>query len=325
MSSSVNNTKFVDKEVVERSGYVLMTAAYNEDAYIEKTLQSVVSQTVRPRRWVIVSDNSVDRTDEIVRAYAEKYDFIRFFRATKTTGHDFRSKIVALHKGLHLLEGVAYAFVGNIDADLSLEPNYFEELLSRFDKDPQLGLTGGFVYEDHGAGFRSCWFNSANDVGHAAQLMRRECYKQIGGYAILKYGGEDWLAQTSARMHGWKVQSVPELKIFHYRHVGSGSHSFRNAYRQGKMDYSLGSDPLFETIKCFRRFREKPFLLSSFIRLCGFACHGLSGEPRAVSDEAAAFLRQEQRLRISRLLGRVKFPFDALSRTRTRSTLEGEQ
>jgi len=308
-----------------RFNYALMTAAYNEDAYIEKTLKSVVSQTVRPVRWVVVSDSSSDRTDEIVQAYAAKHNFIRFLRVTKTPGRDFQSKIVALRKGAHLLDGVAYDFIGNVDADLSLEPKYFEELLSRFEKDPRLGLTGGFVYEDHGSGFQTCWFNSINDVGHAAQLVRRECYEQIGGYQILKYGGEDWLAQTCAKMHGWNVQSVPELKIFHYRPVGTGSRAFRNSYRQGKMDYALGSDPLFEVIKCFRRFREKPFLLSSFIRLFGFISHGLSGEPRAVPEDAAAFLRREQRQRVTGLFSRLSLPINTLPKTRTASTLEGER
>jgi biofilm PGA synthesis N-glycosyltransferase PgaC len=159
----------------QKCAYVLMTAAYNEEAHIEKTLQSVISQTVRPERWVIVSDNSSDRTDEIVQGCAEKYDFIRFLRVTKDVGHSFHSKVVALHKAAHLLEGAAYEFIGNIDGDLSIEPSYFERLLHHFRQHPDLGVAGGFVYEDDGHGFRSRWFNSVNDVGHAAQLVRRKC------------------------------------------------------------------------------------------------------------------------------------------------------
>ncbi len=46
--------------------YVLITPARNEEAFIEKTIASVVSQTVLPARWVIVSDGSTDRTSEII-------------------------------------------------------------------------------------------------------------------------------------------------------------------------------------------------------------------------------------------------------------------
>ena len=50
--------------------YVLLTAAHNEEAEIEKTLQSVVQQIARPKRWVIVSDNcSTDNTEEVVKSF----------------------------------------------------------------------------------------------------------------------------------------------------------------------------------------------------------------------------------------------------------------
>jgi poly-beta-1,6-N-acetyl-D-glucosamine synthase len=293
-----------------KCAYVLMTAAYNEEAHIEETIQSVLSQTMRPERWVIVSDNSADRTDEIVQSYANRYDFIRFLRASKIAGHSFHSfhsKVTALHKGASLLEGAAYDFIGNIDADLSIEPFYFEQLLNQFQQDPRLGLAGGFVYEDDGHGFSSHWSNSASDVGHAAQLVRRECYEALGGYAVLKYGGEDWYAQTCARMKGWRVKAIPDLKIFHRRRTGAGNHPLKNAFRLGKMDYSFGSDPMFEVIKCLRRFREKPYVIASMIRLAGFAWPYLVREDRAVPEEFKAFLREQQRSRVLTLVGADKW------------------
>jgi len=291
----------------DKCAYILMTAAYNEEAHIEKTLQTVISQTTRPERWVIVSDDSTDRTDEIVESYAKKHDFIRFLRVSKTAGHSFHSKVAALHQGASLLEGAAYDFIGNIDGDLSLEPFYFEQLLHRFQHDPALGLTGGFVYEDDGQGFQSRWSNSVHDVGHAAQLVRRECYEAIGGYALLKYGGEDWYAQTCARMKGWKVEAVPELKILHHRHTGTSSHPLRNAFRSGQLDYSFGSDPMFEVLKCLRRFREAPYFLVALTRLAGFLWPYVCREAPAVPEDFKAFLRGEQRSRVSALIGAGKW------------------
>jgi poly-beta-1,6-N-acetyl-D-glucosamine synthase len=286
----------------ERGTYVLLTAAYNEEAYIEKTIQSVVQQTLLPRRWVIVSDNSSDRTDQIVQAYAEKHPFISLLRVHKKEGHSFAGKIVALHKGEELLRGIDYEFIGNLDADISLKKDYFEGLIGHFLTSPGLGLASGFVYEDHGSGFQSRWFNSGNNVPHAAQLVRRECYQAIGGYPVLKYGGEDWYAQTCAKMKGWRIESIPHLKIFHHRHTGAGSWPIRNAFRLGRLDYSFGSDPLFEVVKCIRKVKDKPYFLVSLLRFLGFAWCYLSGEKRAAPDEFATFLRREQRSRISSLL-----------------------
>jgi biofilm PGA synthesis N-glycosyltransferase PgaC len=282
--------------------YVLMTAAHNEEAFIEGTIESVLAQTVRPQRWVIVSDNSNDRTDEIVEKYAGQHDFIRFLRISRAPGHSFGAKVTALQKGSRLLEDVEYEFIGNLDADVSLDASYFESLIGCFRKNPELGLVGGFVCEKLGEEYRSRAVNDTRNVAHAAQLVRRECYEAIGGYKVLKYGGEDWYAQTRARMLRWHVESVPELKIFHHRHTGGGSSWARSALRLGRLDYSFGSDPIFEIMKCLRRVGEKPYLAAALTRLAGFVWPYVCRERREVPEDFVAFLRQEQRERLSALL-----------------------
>lgn len=289
-----------------------MTAAYNEEAFIEGTIQSVLAQTVRPRRWVIVSDNSSDRTDEIVERYARRHDFIRFLRITRAPGHSFGAKVIALQAGSKLLQDAEYEFIGNLDADISLEATYFENLIECFRQNPEIGLVGGFVYEESDGEYRSRRVNDVRNVAHAAQLVRRDCYEAIGGYAVLKYGGEDWYAQTRARMMGWQVESVPELKIFHHRHTGGSSNWMKSALRLGALDYSFGSDPAFEVMKCLRRVPDKPYFAVALTRLAGFVWPYLRREPREVPDEFVSYLRQEQRGRLLALLNRRR-PADAIA------------
>src|SRR5215831_7261786 len=292
--------------------YVLVTAAYNEEAHIAKTIESVMSQTQRPTRWVIVSDGSVDRTDDIVKQYAERHSFIRFLRVTRTPGRSFGSKVRALRAGSELLKGLAHDFVGNLDADVSVEPVYFESLLSRFDRQPRLGIASGFVVEETDGQFQNRSCNRTHAVPHAAQLVRRECYAAIGGYAILEYGGEDWHAQTNARMKGWEAESFPELQVFHHRHTGKGDNLVRHKFRQGRLDYSLGCDPLFQLLKCFERVPEKPFLAGSIARIAGFVWSCTCRDRRPVSDEFIAFLRKEQRRKVRALLNRSWGPAAAV-------------
>jgi glycosyltransferase involved in cell wall biosynthesis len=284
--------------------YVLMTAAHNEEDFIEGTIRSVLAQSLLPQRWVIVSDNSTDRTDEIVESYAQRHAFIRVLHITRAPGRNFGSKVIALQQGNNLLEGMEYDFIGNVDADISLEPSYFEELISHFRLHPDLGLAGGFVYENSGGEYRSLRINDVRNVGHAAQLVRRECYEAIGRYAVLKYGGEDWYAQTNARMKGWHVEALPQLKIFHHRHTSGGGSPLRNAFRLGQLDYSFGSDPLFEICKCLRRIPERPFFGHTLARLAGFVWPYICRESRAVPDDFASFLRREQKERVSQLPNR---------------------
>ena len=275
-----------------------MTAAYNEEAVIEKTLTSVVSQTVLPRRWVIVSDGSTDRTDQIVEGYAKRYGFITFLRLTRTPGRSFGSKVKALQKGCKLLDDVEFEFIGNVDADVSLEPTYFEQLIHHFEQCRELGLLAGFVHEQQGGRFRRRSSNRVDSIPHCAQLLRRECYEDIGGYAVLRYGGEDWYAQTCAKMKGWGAQALPALVICHHRHTGGGSNVLRDRFRLGRLDYSFGSDPMFEICKCVVRLAETPMVVGALTRLAGFIWSYLCQDERPVSNEFVTFLRSEQKAKM---------------------------
>ena len=278
--------------------YVLMTAAHNEEQLIEKTIKSVLAQTVRPDLWSIVSDGSTDRTNEIVEAYARQYPFIRFAKLTRAPGRSFGSKGVALQKGCENINGATFDFIGNLDADVALEPSYFESLLANFQRDPQLGIAAGFVYEESAGEFRSRSSNRVDSVPHAAQLVRRNCYEAIGGYPVLKYGGEDWYAQQCAKMKGWRVKAVPALKIYHARHTGSASSLLGHQFRLGRLDYSFGSGPLFEFMKCSLRIAENPWVLGAVTRFLGFAWSYVSREQRPVSKEFVVYLRKEQRSKV---------------------------
>jgi poly-beta-1,6-N-acetyl-D-glucosamine synthase len=285
MTEPVNNSR----------AFVLATAAYNEEENIGKTIESVLAQVERPQKWVIVSDGSTDRTDEIVQGYAEKHAFIRFLRVTRPPGRSFRTKVMAVQAGIKLLADVSFHYLGNLDADISIAPSYFADLITKFEESPRLGIAAGFVHEGKEGQGQSRRSNRVYSVAHAAQLVRRECYEAIGGYAVLEYGGEDWHAQTSARMLGWSAEAFPALEIFHHRPTGEGSNLVRHKFRQGRMDHAFGSDPIFETLKCLERVTEKPFFLGSAARLIGFFWSTITREPRPVSREFVAFLRAEQR------------------------------
>jgi biofilm PGA synthesis N-glycosyltransferase PgaC len=282
--------------------YGLVTAAWNEELFIERTLQAVIAQTVRPIKWVIVSDGSTDRTEEIVRRYAKKYDFIRLHRITEEHRRDFAAHIIAMNVGFSRFKELEYDFLGNLDADITLEPTYFTQLLEKFDREPNLGLAGGYLYEETRGKF-SRRTNSIWSVPNGIQLFRRECLEALGGYAVLPYGSPDWHAEVSLRMRGWRVQSFPELKAFHHRPTGSAAGLLRNWYRTGLNDYFMGSHPVFELCKLARRLPEKPLILGALIRFSGFAWAYINRRQRTVSEEFVNFLRMEQIQRLRFFVG----------------------
>jgi biofilm PGA synthesis N-glycosyltransferase PgaC len=285
------------------SSYVVVTAAFNERTHIEQAIFSILSQTVHPEKWIIVSDGSTDGTDDIVTNYSAEYDFIQLCRLSEDHPRNFAAQVNAINRGFALLESASYRFIGNMDADITLEPNYFARLLDKFARDPELGLGGGAIFEQSGDGsFKARRANSVSSVAHACQLFRRECFAAIGGaYLALPYGGPDTHAEVVARMKSWRVESFNDLKVFHHRRTGSVGGVLRGLFRQGKMDYSLGTLPLFEIFKLFRRVWMRPYMIGSITRLAGFLDSYWRRENRAVPEEVVLYFRGEQRQRLARL------------------------
>ncbi len=274
--------------------YVLVTAARNEEEHIEKTIRSVFTQTILPRRWVIVSDASTDRTDTIVEKYSQRFAFIQLKRITDDHPRNFAAQANAINAGVVLLRDLDYDFIGNLDSDVSFEPTYFEKLIERFERDSRLGLAGGSIWEEDGGEFKPRKGNRVRSVAHAVQLFRRESFDPLGGYLPLPYGGPDWHAEVSVRMNGWAVQSFPDLKVLHHRPTGAAEGRLRCWYRQGMMDFSLGSHPLFEVAKLSRRLRTRPPVIGAIVRLSAFTWAYCRREHRIVSEEFVRFLRKEQ-------------------------------
>jgi hypothetical protein len=282
--------------------YVLVTAAYNEEALIERVVQSVIQQAVLPERWIVVSDGSTDRTDSIVESYAARHSFIQLLRLKKEHKRNFGAQVHAINEGCKELKDIQYDYIGNLDADVSFDPEYFGELLDHFERDAKLGLAGGFITEECDGIFLSRKHNRIDSVAHAVQLFRRECFESVGGYMPLKYGGPDWHAGVLARMKGWRVESIPELRVRHHRPTGTADRWQRDCFRQGCMDFSLGSHPVFELVKCLRRMPDNPVVLGALTRLAGFAWCYWTRQQREVSREFEEFLRREQMGRVRRLL-----------------------
>src|SRR5580704_2897814 len=120
--------------------YAIITPARNEAKLIELTIKSVVGQTVRPVKWVIVSDGSTDGTDEIVGRYAVDNPWIELVRMPERRERHFAGKVYAFRAGYERLEGIDFEVVGSLDADLTFGEDYFSFLLHNLAKNPALGL-----------------------------------------------------------------------------------------------------------------------------------------------------------------------------------------
>lgn len=285
--------------MIKNTKIVLVTAAKNEEDYIEYPLESILKQTIVPVKWIIVSDGSTDNTDNIIQKYASKYKFIQLLRLDRNNNRNFGAQANAIRRGVEELKNIDYDFIGNIDADISFNSDYFEKLLLKFNDNQKLGLAGGTIQEKYNGIFVDRKTNNLRSVPNAIQLFRKKCFEDIKGYKILKYGGHDVLAEYESRMNGWDVSSFSELKVYHHRYTNTGGGSILKQYwRIGKMDYSLGSQGAFELFKCISRFGVKPYLIGSITRYTGYIWSSIIREKRTISDDLIKFTKKEQLKRL---------------------------
>lgn len=278
--------------------YALITPARNEEAYIEKTIFSVVNQTHLPIKWIIVSDGSTDRTDQIARNYSAKYNWIEFIRMPEHVDRQFAAKVYCFNAGLQILSATKYDIIGNLDADLSFECDYFEYLLDKFKRDRELGVAGTPFIEGSSSHYNYD-FTNIDHVSGACQLFRRECFEEIGGYMPIKGGGIDWVAVTMARMKGWKTRTFTAKTIFHHRKMGTGKGNWITArYKLGQQDYYLGNHPLWEFLRMLYQMGCKPFLLGGIILYSGYLVAALKKIESPIPKELKYFYLNEQMKRL---------------------------
>jgi biofilm PGA synthesis N-glycosyltransferase PgaC len=272
---------------------VLITPARNEEATIERTMQSVISQTVLPQRWVIVSDGSTDGTEEIIKKYAQQNNWIELVRMSVHPDRQFAAKVNCFNAGYEKVKKLDYDIIGNLDADITFDKEYFEFLMRKFAEDPGLGVAGTpFVEDGKHYDYR---FANIEHVSGACQMFRRNCFEEIGGYTPIKGGGIDWVAVTTARMKGWKTRTFTEKICLHHRKIGTGNSSALAAwFKQGRKDYFLGNHPLWEIFRTFYQMSKKPYIIGGSFLFFGFSWAGIKRTERPISQELMAFIRKEQ-------------------------------
>lgn len=274
--------------------YIIITPAKNEAQFIEKTINSVINQTVKPLAWIIVDDGSSDSTSEIVKKYTDTYSYIQLVQREKNDSRNFGSKVFAIREGFKEINELEYDFYCNLDADVSFEPNYFETLLKKYDEDPILGICGGRVYDLVDGKFIE-QKSSDESVAGSVQFFRKKCYEEIDGYQPSPIGLVDAIAEVTARMKGWETKTFTDVLVKHHRKMSSANNTnYTIALREGRTDYHLGYHPIWHILRSFERIVTAPIILGSILRTFSFAkCYWVK-EKRIVDAEFINFIRKEE-------------------------------
>ncbi len=268
--------------------YYIVIPAHNEQEYIGLTLQSLISQTVLPKKVVVVNDNSTDKTEEIVLNYAKENPYISLVNKTSSAIHLPGSKVIqAFHKGFETLDE-DYDIIVKLDGDLIFPPNYFETVISHFQSDPKIGMAGGFCYIEKNGDWILENLTDKDHIRGALKAYRKETFQQIGG--LKPSMGWDTVDELLCKYYDWKIVTDSSLHVKHLKPTGA-NYSKTARYKQGEAFYTLGYGFWITAIASAKlaMMKKKPFLFFDYIK--GFLKAKKAKKPLLVTDAQAKFIR----------------------------------
>lgn len=268
--------------------YYIVIPTYNEEAFIALTLQSLISQTVLPKKVVVVNDNSTDKTAEIVLAFAKDNPFITLVNKTSSAIHLPGSKVIqAFQKGFETLDE-DYDLIVKIDADLIFPSNYFETIIKHFQSDSTIGMAGGFCYIEKNDDWILENLTDKDHIRGALKAYRKETFKQIGG--LKPAMGWDTVDELLCKYYNWKVVTDASLHVKHLKPTGA-NYSKTARYKQGEAFYTLGYGFWITAIASTKlaMMKKKPMLFLDYIK--GFWKAKKAKTPLLVTKEQARFIQ----------------------------------
>ena len=273
----------------------IVSPVRDEASYARRTLDSVVAQTFRPTRWVIVDDGSTDETPAILAEYAAAHDWITVVRREDRGERKVGPGVIeAFYAGWDTVAGEGFDYVCKLDLDLDLPPRYFELLIARMEADPRLGTTSGKPYMELDGRLVSEACGDENSVG-MTKLYRTACFDDIGGF--VREVMWDGIDGHRCRMLGWTARSFdePDLRFVHLRPMGSSQTSWwTGRVRHGFGQWFMGTGFTYMLASAVFRMTRPPYVVGGMGMLWGWLRSAIRREPRYGDAAFRSFLRRWQ-------------------------------
>jgi biofilm PGA synthesis N-glycosyltransferase PgaC len=262
---------------------------------MRQTLDSVIAQSVKPAKWVIVDDGSTDATPQILLEYAARHRWIdivtRADRGHRAVGPGV---VDAFYSGYQVINRDDFDFVCKLDLDLLLPPKYFEILINRMNADQRIATCSGKSYIDDNGRLINERHGDDTSLG-MTKFFRIDRFEAIGGFVReVMWDGIDC---HLCRMHGWIACSwdEPELRFVHLRPMGSSQQSiYDGRMRHGYGQYFMGTGFVYLAISAISRMNQKPFVLGGLAIMWGWIKSAALRKPRYNNLPFRRFLRRYQ-------------------------------
>ncbi len=277
---------------MEEPDYVIISPVKDEERYLRLTLRAVTSQTAPPRRWIIVSDGSVDATARIAREWAARHPWITVVEKENEGGRKRGGGVVrAFYRGFELIRDEPWDFVVKLDGDLSFNSRFFERIFKEFERRPRLGISSGVSHAWAGA----AWAEEKASRGYTygeTKVYRRRCFEEIGG--LVEHMGWDGIDHIKAIQLGWEAEHAPGVIFYHHRRQGQATGFVKAEVEEGLCSYFMGYHPLFLVARGIKRMRLYPYGIGGLALMASYWWSWLRRKPRYNDPEFVNFLRRNQ-------------------------------
>lgn len=268
--------------------FYIIIPAHNEARSIGLTLDSLIHQTLQPKRVVVVNDNSTDNTQHIVETYAKKHPFISLVNSKSSNVHLPGSKIInAFYKGYEILDE-NYDVLCKFDADLVFPSNYLEQLAHHFNKNKKLGMVAGFCYIEKNGDWILENLTRKDHIRGALKAYRKTCFLQIG--KLKPSMGWDTVDELLAKFYGWDLLTDESLHVKHLKPTGIG-YNKASRYLQGEAMYKMRYGFVITFISALKLAYKKGSFSLFKDYLVGYFKARKNRIPFLVSKEEGKFIR----------------------------------
>lgn len=167
----------------------IFMAFHNNEKTIEKSIKSILQQSYKDFKLILVDDASSDRSQEIAKKIKDKDERVNLI---------INSKQIGLASSLNnAIKKYPSSFIGRMDADDFSLPNRLKYQIRFLKKFKKISVLGTNIYTNYESKYNIlCLSNKHNEIrknvykmmpfAHPTIIMRIEAFKKVGGYKDLK-------------------------------------------------------------------------------------------------------------------------------------------
>jgi len=269
----------------------IIIPVFNEEKYLEKTIDSIVTQTLLPKKLILVNDNSTDNSENILKKYSKEFTWIKYINIKSKQAHVPGEKVIrTFYKGLEKLDS-NYDVICKFDSDIILPKNYLESIINIFNGDSKIGIAGGNLYIKKKNNWVYEKISSKNHVRGPIKSYRKKCFEDIQG--LRKSIGWDTVDVLIAQYHGWKIKTDKTLLVKHLKPTGA-NYTYNSKFLQGEALYKMRFGIILSIISVLKTSINTGRFLMIFFAKIGYINALIKRKEKIVTKEQGKFIRKHR-------------------------------